>query len=230
MIRLEKLSRVFAQGESQLRALHELDLVVPTGQYLAIMGASGSGKSTLLNILGCLDRPSQGRYVLEEREVDKLDALALADLRNQTFGFVFQQFHLLPRLSAVRNVMLPLLYAREYPVDAAQRASALLAQVGLGAKLESKPPTLSGGQQQRVAIARALINQPRVILADEPTGNLDSVSGQEVLDLFAGLHAQGTTLIMVTHDPGIAQRAQRVVTLADGRLISDEMLGGGEGS
>jgi ABC-type lipoprotein export system ATPase subunit len=221
MIKLEELGRVFKQGDAELWALAGIDLEVAQGQYLAIMGSSGSGKSTLLNILGCLDRPSQGSYRLEDTEVDSLDLEGLARLRSETFGFVFQQFHLLPSLTAQRNVMLPLIYAQEFPADAAERAAGLLTRVGLGAKLESKPHTLSGGQQQRVAIARALINRPRVILADEPTGNLDSTSGREVMDLFAQLHEQGGTIIMVTHDPLVADRAQRVVSLEDGRIVSD---------
>ena len=221
MIAFQNVSRIYGQPPQQVRAVDNIDLHIGTGEYIAIMGPSGSGKSTLLNLLGCLDRPDAGKYILKDREVSGLDDADLSQVRNQVLGFVFQQFHLLPRLNVLKNVMLPLIYTAEYPADAEDRAEALLSAVGLGGKLKSRPNELSGGQQQRVAIARALINEPAVILADEPTGNLDQDSGQEILDIFKKLHADGRTIILVTHDPDVGGRADRLLRIADGKIQSD---------
>jgi len=221
MIRLEGISRIYGQDSQEAKALADLDLTIRAGEHVAIMGPSGSGKSTLLNIIGCLDCPTSGRYLLEDREVSGMDDLELSRVRNEILGFVFQQFHLLPRLSATKNVLLPFIYASEYPPDASKKASALLSAVGLAGKLSARPGELSGGQQQRVAIARALINEPAVILADEPTGNLDIESGKEILDIFKKLNQEGRTVITVTHDPDVACEARRIIALEDGRIISD---------
>jgi putative ABC transport system ATP-binding protein len=221
MIQMEGVSRIYGQTPNEVKAIVELNMSIQTGEYVAIMGPSGSGKSTLLNIVGCLDRPSSGRYLLEDREVSSLDDTRLSRVRNEVLGFVFQQFHLLPRLNALKNVMLPLIYAPQYPPHASEKAGALLSAVGLGAKLSARPGELSGGQQQRVAIARALINEPSVILADEPTGNLDKESGKEILDIFEKLNQDGRTVLIVTHDPEVADRALRKIVLEDGMLLSD---------
>ncbi len=221
LVELNEVARHYRPGGQAVRALDGVSLTVHAGEYLAIMGASGSGKSTLLNVLGLLDRPTSGRYVLDGREVENLDDRDLSNLRNELFGFVFQQFHLLPRLSAQKNVMLPLVYSSVYPPDAAGKAARMLAAVGLGSKLNSRPGELSGGQQQRVAIARALINDPKVILADEPTGNLDRSSGGEILEIFRTLNQQGRTIIIVTHDQSVAAQTKRVVLLSDGRVVRD---------
>jgi len=208
----------------EVAALRGVDLTVRAGEFVAIIGASGSGKSTLLNMLGCLDRPTDGDYWLAGYHVNELDADQLADLRNEVLGFVFQSFHLLPRLTALQNVMLPLSYDRAHrcadPVQAAERA---MARMGLADRMDHKPAQLSGGQQQRVAIARALVNAPRLLLADEPTGNLDSAMAGEILDVFAELNREGATVIMITHDPNIAKRALRVVEISDGRIVSDRV-------
>jgi putative ABC transport system ATP-binding protein len=204
-----------------MAVLRDVDFTVEAGEFVAIMGPSGSGKSTLMNILGCLDRPSTGQYLLEGQDVSRLDRNALARVRNHTLGFVFQSFNLLSRTSAVENVELPLLYAGVPARERRRRARAALERVGLGAHLEHHPRQLSGGQQQRVAIARALVGQPRVILADEPTGNLDSRTGAEVMALFQQLHREGITLVLVTHEADIARYAGRVVVVRDGRILSD---------
>ncbi len=201
-----------------MRALDDLSLSVARGEYLAVMGASGSGKSTAMNILGCLDRPSSGHYELNGVAVETLDDDALADLRNQELGFVFQQFHLLPHLTALDNVILPMVYARVPAQERSERARVALERVGLGARLQNRPNQLSGGQQQRVAIARAIINEPALLLADEPTGALDSHTTAEVLDIFDALHRQGMTVVMVTHEDDVAARAGRVVHFRDGRI------------
>jgi putative ABC transport system ATP-binding protein len=221
MIRLERISRLYGRPPEEIRVLADIDLTIRGGEYVAIMGPSGSGKSTLLNIIGCLDRASDGRYLLKGREVSTLDDAELSRVRNEVLGFVFQQFHLLPRLNVLKNVMLPLIYSATYPPEAQEQAAAVLSSVGLGSKLASKPGELSGGQQQRVAIARALINQPAVILADEPTGNLDRESGREVLDIFKRLNQEGRTVIMVTHDSEVAAEAERAVLIEDGKIVSD---------
>ena len=203
-----------------MKALDGLTLTVNRGDYLAVMGASGSGKSTAMNILGCLDRPSSGTYRLNGTEVESLDDDALADLRNRELGFVFQQFHLLPQLTALENVMLPMVYASVPYEERRERAIKALEQVGLGQRLHNKPNQLSGGQQQRVAIARAIINRPALLLADEPTGALDSRTTQEVLGIFEDLHRSGITLVMVTHEDDVAARAQQVVHFRDGKVVA----------
>ena len=212
------VSKVYGSGDTEVRALDDLSLTVQQGDYLAVMGTSGSGKSTAMNILGCLDRPSSGSYRLNGTEVDSLDDDQLADLRNQQLGFVFQQFHLLPQLSAIDNVMLPMIYARVPKEERRRRALAALDRVGLSHRLENKPNQLSGGQQQRVALARAIINEPAMLLADEPTGALDSDTTEEVLALFGDLNAQGITILLVTHESEVGARADRVVHFRDGRI------------
>lgn len=229
MIRLEGISKLYGHAPRETRALSDIDLDIGTGEYVAVMGPSGSGKSTLLNIIGCLDRATQGRYILKEREVSTLDDAALSSVRNEVLGFVFQQFHLLPRLNVLKNVMLPLIYAPKYPPNASEIGEAALAAVGIQNKQVARPGELSGGQQQRVAIARALINEPYVILADEPTGNLDRQSGREVLDVFKKLKRDGRTVIMVTHDPEVAAEAQRIVVIEDGKIVSDRSGSGIKG-
>ncbi len=224
LIQVEKLEKVYGDGEIAVHALAGVDLTIKKGEFAAIMGASGSGKSTLMNILGCLDRPTAGAYWLDGEDVSDLDKEELADVRNRKIGFVFQSFNLLPRLSALKNVMLPLMYRAEERLDVEERearAIAALESVGLGDRLEHRPNQLSGGQQQRVAIARALVNQPPLILADEPTGNLDSRSSEEIMALIHDLHARGVTILMVTHEPDIAAHAQRVICLHDGVIVSD---------
>ena len=218
---LRGVSKVYGQGDLQVKALDQLDLSVHRGDYLAVMGASGSGKSTAMNILGCLDRPTSGRYRLNGIAVEQLDDDALADLRNQSLGFVFQQFHLLPHASAMDNVMLPMVYAGVPQEERRERAAAALDRVGLSQRLDNRPNQLSGGQQQRVAIARAIINRPSLLLADEPTGALDSNTTAEVLDLFDELHQQGITLVMVTHEDDVAARAHRIARFQDGRILPE---------
>ena len=212
------VSKIYGKGELSVRALDQLDLTVSQGDYLAVMGASGSGKSTAMNILGCLDRPSLGSYRLNGTAVEHLDDDQLADVRNRSLGFVFQQFHLLPNATAMDNVMLPMVYAGVPVEERQERAEAALKRVGLAQRLDNRPNQLSGGQQQRVAIARAIINRPSLLLADEPTGALDSTTTAEVLELFDELHHQGITLVMVTHEDDVAARAKRVVSFQDGRV------------
>ncbi|QNJ23634.1 ATP-binding protein FtsE [Synechococcus sp. MIT S9220] len=215
---LRGVDKIYGSGAGLVRALDQLDLTVRKGDYLAVMGASGSGKSTAMNILGCLDRPSSGSYHLNGSAVEELDDDALADLRNQQLGFVFQQFHLLPHATALENVMLPMIYAGLSPQQRRDKAREALDRVGLGERMQNKPNQLSGGQQQRVAIARAIINQPALLLADEPTGALDSRTTDDVLNLFDALHDQGITLVLVTHEDDVAARAERVVHFRDGRV------------
>ena len=215
---LRGVDKIYGTGAGLVRALDQLDLTVRKGDYLAVMGASGSGKSTAMNILGCLDRPSSGSYHLNGSAVEELDDDALADLRNQQLGFVFQQFHLLPHATALENVMLPMIYAGLSPQQRRDKAREALDRVGLGERMQNKPNQLSGGQQQRVAIARAIINQPALLLADEPTGALDSRTTDDVLNLFDALHDQGITLVLVTHEDDVAARAERVVHFRDGRV------------
>ena len=217
---LDGVGKVYGSGEMAVKALDQLNLTVNRGDYLAVMGASGSGKSTAMNILGCLDRPSSGSYRLNDTPVEDLSDDQLADLRNRDLGFVFQQFHLLPQLSALDNVMLPMVYAGVPAAERQQRAQAALERVGLGERLTNKPNQLSGGQQQRVAIARAIINQPALLLADEPTGALDSHTTAEVLDIFDALHRGGMTVVMVTHEDDVAARAEKIVRFRDGRIVS----------
>jgi len=232
LISVRNLTRTYGSGDALLHALAGVDLDVQRGEFVAIMGPSGSGKSTLMNILGCLDRPTSGTYTLDGEDVSELSRAELADVRNRKIGFVFQSFNLLPRLPAYKNVMLPMLYLRDGDRPDAEtrieRAIAALDAVGLGDRLEHHPNQLSGGQQQRVAIARALINQPPLILADEPTGNLDSRSSEEIMALIGDLHAQGVTILMVTHDPAIAAHAERVTCLRDGKVVSDGRTGAGD--
>ena len=221
VIVVEDLSKVYQLGDVELRALDHVNLKVERGEFLCIMGASGSGKSTLMNILGCLDRPTTGRYTLDGREVSRLGRSALADVRNRTLGFVFQSFNLLARTSALENVELPLVYAGVSRRERVMRATAALERVGLGDRLHHHPSQLSGGQQQRVAIARAIVNQPSIMLADEPTGNLDSKTSDSVMALFQELGRAGLTIVYVTHDPDVALCAARVVTVRDGQIVSD---------
>jgi putative ABC transport system ATP-binding protein len=219
------VKKIYQMGENRVFALHGMDLSVQTGELLAVMGASGSGKSTLMNILGCLDTPTEGSYVLDGKRVDGLSRNALADLRNEKLGFVFQGFNLLPRTSALDNVELPLLYDRTGRwKDTKAMAAAALERVGLGKRFDHQPSELSGGQQQRVAIARALVTQPKLLLADEPTGNLDSRTTIEVMQLFQELNDQGITIVLVTHEPEVADYAKRVVEMRDGRLIRDHAV------
>jgi putative ABC transport system ATP-binding protein len=242
LIEVQDLSKVYGEGDAEVRALDGVSASVERGEFVAVMGPSGSGKSTFMNILGCLDRPTGGAYFLDGRDVSGLSKNELADVRNQKIGFVFQSFNLLPRLTALGNVMLPLLYNSRDGLSADERerrAIIALESVGLGKRLRHRPNQLSGGQQQRVAIARALVNRPPLILADEPTGNLDSKSSVEIMDLLHELHAQGVTVAMVTHEPDIAAHAQRVICVKDGKVISDgreghspcldrQMLAGGQ--
>src|SRR5204862_5283758 len=220
----EQLVKTYASGTTEVHALRGIDLAVAPGEFVAIMGASGSGKSTLMNILGCLDTPTAGAYLLDGVRVDGLDKNALAAIRNQKIGFVFQGFNLLPRTSAIENVELPMLYDRSGKKrDTKALAAAALERVGLGDRIEHQPSELSGGQQQRVAIARALVTEPALILADEPTGNLDSRSSEEVMNIFQTLNREkGITIIFVTHEPDIAEHTRRVITIRDGQISSDE--------
>jgi putative ABC transport system ATP-binding protein len=222
VIHLDHVVRVYGEGDSAVHALRGVNLTVSAGEMVAIMGTSGSGKSTMLNILGCLDVPTAGRYLLDGTAVETLSRPQLADLRNAKLGFVFQGFNLLARTSAVENVELPLLYRRGTPVRNTQEvAVAALERVGLGTRLEHHPSMLSGGQQQRVAIARALVTEPTVLLADEPTGNLDSRTSVEVMALFQELNDQGITIILVTHEHDVAQYARRIIEMRDGRILRD---------
>lgn len=221
LVRLNNICKYYASGETEVRALDGVDLTIAPGEFLAILGPSGSGKSTLMNVLGCLDQPTNGEYYLDGQDVSALSANALASIRNQKIGFVFQSFNLLEYASALDNVALPLVYSGVKAKERRARAARLLELVGLGDRLDHKPNQLSGGQKQRVAIARALVNDPHIILADEPTGALDSKSGAEIEALFNQLHQQGRTLIIVTHDNALAERTRRVITIKDGTVISD---------
>ena len=222
MIELRGLSRTFYVGGRPVHALQELDLSVPDGDYMSIMGPSGSGKSTLLNLLGCLDRPTSGSYRLDGSEVGQLDENELTQVRRHKIGFVFQSFHLVPRLTAAGNVELPMTFAGIERAERREKVSIALESVGLGERVGHRPEQLSGGEQQRVAIARAIAMDPAILLADEPTGNLDSRSGKEVIDLLEGMNTRGLTLITVTHNPEIAERAKHRIRLADGRLVEEE--------
>jgi len=221
LISIRDLHRVYQVGDQEVRALNGVDLDIAENEYVAIMGPSGSGKSTLMNILGCLDTPSQGSYNLKGNEIAKMTDDELARIRNQEIGFVFQTFNLLPRADALHNVELPLVYAGLKHEDRRRRAKEALELVGLGDRMKHKPNELSGGQRQRVAIARALVNKPSIILADEPTGNLDSRTGEEIMSAFEQIWMQGNTVILVTHEPEIAEHARRVVRMKDGRIESD---------
>ncbi|NKY21676.1 ABC transporter ATP-binding protein [Cellulomonas denverensis] len=223
MIELAGARKTYRSGTIEFEALRGIDLRIGTGEYVAIMGPSGSGKSTLMNIIGCLDVLTEGEYRLAGEDVGELDEVDLAEVRNRRLGFVFQQFHLLPSLAAWRNVELPLVYRGVPGTERRERAVASLERVGLGDRLDNRPGELSGGQQQRVAVARALVGEPALILADEPTGNLDSVSTEDVLALFDELHAAGRTIVLITHELEVAQRARRIVFVKDGLVQSDEV-------
>ncbi|MDP4535685.1 ABC transporter ATP-binding protein [Alkalimonas collagenimarina] len=225
MIRAQQLNKTFGQGDNQVIALHGVDLTISENEFVAIMGTSGSGKSTLMNILGCLDTPTSGSYQLAGQDVASLSDEALSAIRNQSIGFIFQSFHLLPRLSAQQNVALPLRYSAIEEAAALAKAAILLDRVGLGHRMEHKPHEMSGGQRQRVAIARALINDPKVIFADEPTGNLDSKTSDEIMQLLNELHQQGNTIVMVTHEDEIAAHAKRVIRMRDGIILEDSSCG-----
>ncbi len=223
VITIQNMTKVYTMGEYQVRALNGVTLSIYEGEFLSIMGPSGSGKSTMMNMLGALDKPTSGTYLLDGTDVSNLSEDELADVRNRKIGFVFQSFNLLPRTPALQQVELPLIYAGKR--QRAQKAAEALKMVGLGERLDHKPSELSGGQQQRVAIARALVNEPAIILADEPTGNLDSKSGTEVMQIFQQLNRErGITVVFVTHDPWIARHTNRVVTLADGLIVRDEVI------
>lgn len=222
IIRVENLKKVYDTGKIQVEALKDINLNIEKNEYVAIMGASGSGKSTLMNILGCLDRLTCGKYILDEVDVSTLDTNALAEIRNKKIGFVFQAFNLLPRLSALANVELPMVYAGMSYGERQKKAKAALERVGLADRMHHKPNELSGGQKQRVAIARALVNDPAIILADEPTGNLDTKSSEEIMDIFEGLNNEGVTIVMVTHEQDISQHTKRAVVFRDGEIISDK--------
>jgi len=224
IIRVENLKKVYDTGVIQVEALKDINLAIEKNEYVAIMGASGSGKSTLMNILGCLDRLTIGKYILDEVDVSTLEGNELAAIRNRKIGFVFQAFNLLPRLTALANVELPMVYAGMPSSDRLKKAKAALDRVGLGDRMLHKPNELSGGQKQRVAIARALVNDPAIILADEPTGNLDTKSSEEIMDIFEGLNNEGVTIVMVTHEQDIAQHTKRAVVFRDGNIISDKKV------
>jgi putative ABC transport system ATP-binding protein len=221
VIRVIDITKVYRVGVEEIRALNGVNIEVGRNEYVAVMGSSGSGKSTLMNILGCLDRPTSGNYELDGRLTTSMGAAALARVRNERIGFVFQSFELLPRLSALRNVELPLIYSPSGWWTRRQFAKEALERVGLGSRMKHRPNQLSGGQRQRVAIARALVAKPAILLADEPTGNLDSTTSEEIMALFGQLHAEGQTIILVTHEPDIARHARRIIRMRDGKVFSD---------
>ncbi len=223
MIKLSNITKTYQMGTQQVHALRGVDLTIGQGQYVAIIGSSGSGKSTLMNVIGCLDAPTSGGYQLNQQDVGQLDDDAQARIRNREIGFVFQQFNLLARTPAIKQVELPLMYAGVSSAERTRRAQAALASVGLADRTDHRPDELSGGQQQRVAIARALVSEPSIILADEPTGALDTVSSEEVMQIFDQLHNDGRTIITITHDLEVAERAERVIRLRDGLIIDDKI-------
>lgn len=222
VIEIQDLVKVYDTGAITLKALKGVNFQVEENEYVAIMGASGSGKSTLMNILGCLDRASSGKYILDGRDISTLDDDSLAEIRNKKIGFVFQSFNLLPKLSSFENVELPMVYNRVPLAERRKRAKIALAKVGLESRMHHKPNELSGGQRQRVAIARALVNNPSILLADEPTGNLDSASSEEIMGIFKELNDEGVTIVMVTHEPDIAAHTKRNILFRDGNIISDK--------
>lgn len=224
IIKLENLVKVYDTGAIQLKALKGINLLIEEKEYVAIMGASGSGKSTLMNVLGCLDKLTEGKYYLDGVDVSSLDDNSLAAIRNKKIGFVFQAFNLLPKLTAIANVELPMMYAGVSKQERELRAKVALDKVGLSDRMYHKPNELSGGQKQRVAIARALVNEPAIILADEPTGNLDSSSSEEIMEIFQSLNDDGVTIVMVTHEPDIAMHTKRAIVFKDGDIISDDIV------
>ncbi len=219
LIRLEHIYKLYGSGDTEVKALSDVNLTIEKGEYCAIMGSSGSGKSTAMNIIGCLDKPTAGHYELDGVDVSQLDDQALAHIRNLKIGFVFQQFHLLPQLTALENVMLPMVYAGVPTQERRQKAMQALEPMGLANRINNKPNQLSGGQQQRVAIARAIVNRPVLLLADEPTGALDSRTSQEVMDIFSALNEGGITVVMVTHEPDMARRSRRIIWFLDGQVV-----------
>jgi putative ABC transport system ATP-binding protein len=221
MIRMRAIRKVYSSGRIEVEALRSVDLEIDANEYVAVVGPSGSGKSTLMNVLGCLDTPTSGEYVLSGEAVAGLDRNRLAEIRNRHIGFVFQNFNLLPYASSLENVELPLLFAGVSDKERRARAGQMLERVGLGDRMDHKPSELSGGQMQRVAIARALVNRPAIVLADEPTGNLDSGSGRAIVELFEELHTAGQTIVVITHDQGIAKLASRIVQIRDGEIVED---------
>jgi len=223
LIKVENLTRTYGTGDIQVNALSDVSLTIQENEFVAVMGTSGSGKSTLMNILGCLDTPTSGEYLLSNQSIKEIDDVSLSKIRNEKIGFIFQTFHLLPRLSALQNVTLPLRYSSIETEEALERGNDMLEKVGLKDRSHHKPFEMSGGQRQRVAIARALVNKPKVIFADEPTGNLDSKTSYEIMELLCQLHAQGQTIVMVTHEEDIAAFANRIIRMKDGKVIEDKL-------